>query len=162
MKRWLFGFLVLILLSANVFSEGTPKGMQFQGTEYSAYAGKDKLWDLKATKVVGTGNKAKAYNIHGVLYHKDKVRYTLKSPVAIIELATGNMVFPDTATFDSPKGERIWTRVLTWDSKVKKFIGSKGVKVEQGNTHLQGDEMVLDRNFDKVRIKGHVRSEIVP
>lgn len=159
MTRWILFFL---LTAAVAFAQIPPQGMQFQGTRYSAYAGKDKLWDLFAVKVVGAGNKAKAYTVHGMLYHKTKVRYTLKSPAAIIDLKSGNIVFPNTAVFESPKGERIWTRVLVWDSSVKKFLGSKGVKMVQGNTHLQGDAMVLDRNFDRVRIKGHVKSETIP
>lgn len=157
--QWL---ILALFLFTSAQAQIPPQGMQFNGTQYSAYAGKDKLWDLYAVKVVGTQKTAKAYTIHGVLYHKGKVRYTLKSPVAVIDMATGNMVFPESASFESPKGERIWTHVLAWDSKVKKFLGSKGVKVVEGNTHLQGDAMVLDRNFDHVRVKGHVRSETVP
>jgi len=156
-------FSLLIAITGPIgFSQTTtlpPQGVQFHGTNYSAYAGTDKLWDLTAVKVVGSGNSAKAYNVHGVLYHKKTVRYTLKSSMAIIDLKTSDILFPDSATFENPKGERIWTRVLQWDSKVKKFLGSKGVKVSQGNTVVQGDKMVLDRTFEKVRIKGHVHSE---
>lgn len=139
-----------------------PTKMTFEGTSYSAYSGNEKLWDMHADKVQGSQQILTASDVRGILYHHGKPHYYFKSSVAQINLSDNNMTFPNGVFFHSVKKERIWVRYLTWDSKQKKFVGTKGVSLVRLNTHLRGERMIWDKTFQIITLQGHVTADTTP
>lgn len=169
-----FFFLRILVVATALFSMAAPLNAQtpskphpiptgafFQGTSFSVYSGKDKLWELHAHHIEGNPKKAKAVEIHGTLYRKGKVRYFLESKVAYINPSTTDIFFPQGAVFESPE-EKIMVRRLLWKAREKKFVGSQGVQVRRLNTWLQGDRMILDQNYTEIKLLGHVKAKVGP
>jgi len=160
---------IVLLLTAHIsVAQQVPKienfasGLKAHGTSYSAFSGKNKLWEIHAKKIESTQEKAKASGITGTLYSTGKPRYYMKSPVAFINVATNDIFFPEGVILHGKQGEEVTVSTLTWRAKEKKFYGAKGVVMVHLNTKVQGDRMVLDQTMKDIRIKGHVKAEVKP
>jgi hypothetical protein len=151
------GFLRSIVLAA-------PRVHRLRSgsTSYSVYNGNKKLWEIHAERAKGNSHEIKAFSIKGILYRNKKTAYYLTSLKAVLNLRSGNVFFPDGVLLYGKNGEVIQVHWLVWSKRQKRFIGTKGIRVIRRHSVLQGDEMVLKKNFKNLVLQGNVKVKLLP
>ncbi|MCL5054597.1 MAG: hypothetical protein M1169_01440 [Firmicutes bacterium] len=157
----------LFFLISSAYAESVPQvsspihKLRSESTSYSVYSGSEKLWKIHARSVKGSSQKLNAFHIKGALYRDQKTAYYLISPLAVLNLLTGDVFFPEGALLYGRKGEVVQVHWLVWDKDEKKFIGTKGVRIIRKHSILQGENLILEKNFKDLILQGHVKVKLI-
>lgn len=119
-------------------------------------SGGQKLWEVVSSEAICENDKIylKDYNVK--FFDNKKCTGTINAKEGIIDLSNNNFSTIGKAEITSLKGEKIISRDIYYDSKLKKILGNNKVKFIKKNTVIEGDGFEISPDFSKVVIKKNI------
>ncbi len=128
------------------------------GTSISARG--ENPWNLTAERIQydDAAKRARLGKLTWELYNKDgKKMLTVIGSGAEINMETQGLSFDGPVTAVGPDGEKLTANRLIWDSSLRSIVGSKGVKIERGNSTMTGDNLKASPDLKIIEVTGNVR-----
>lgn len=128
------------------------------GTSISAKG--ENPWNLTAERIQydDTAKRARLGKLTWELYNKEGRKVlTVIGKGADINMETQGLSFDGPVTAVGPDGEKLTANRLIWDSSLRSIVGSKGVKIERGNSTMTGENLKASPDLKKIEVTGNVR-----